>query len=110
MSIKFAIPLDIIYDILASLVYVSTMDRDSIGVTQLYLSYSIMFMGFQTLIDFVILDVLDFDIIIDMTCLTLYHAILNYNTKAMTFEMFRRDKLVWEGVYKSGLMKIISLI
>lgn len=48
-------------------------------------------MGFQSLVDFILLDMLYFDIIFNMTCLSLYHDILNYNVKSMTLEMPRMD-------------------
>ena len=53
---------------------------------------------------------LDFDIILGMTLLSPYHVVLNSNAKTVTLKMPGMDKLEWEGVYKAGPVKIISLI
>ncbi|WMV47023.1 hypothetical protein MTR67_040408 [Solanum verrucosum] len=58
-------------------------------------------MGFQTWVDLVILDMTDFDIILGMTWLSLYYVVLNCNAKFVTLEIPSREKLKWEGVYKS---------
>lgn len=52
---------------------------------------------------------LDFDIILGMTWLSLYHDIINYNAKFVTLDMSKIDKLEQKGVYQCGLVKIISL-
>lgn len=54
-------------NMLDSPVYVSTLIEDYHVVTQLYCACSVMFMGFQTWVDLVILDMFDFDIILGMT-------------------------------------------
>lgn len=51
------------------------------------------FYGFQTWIDLISLDMLDFDIILDMTWLSPYRVVLNYNAKTVTQEMSRMHKL-----------------
>lgn len=52
-----------------------------------------IFMGFNTLVDSVILDLEKFDIILGMSWLTPYHAIFNYYAKTVTIVMPRREKL-----------------
>lgn len=51
-------------------------------------------MGFQTWVDLIIFDTLEFDIILDMTFLSLYYVVLNYNAKTMTLDIIKIDKLV----------------
>lgn len=109
VSIKFTFGIDTICHMLDSPLYVSTLVIDFMVVTRLYYAYSIIFMGLQTRWDLVILNMLDFDIIIGMTWLSLYHAILNCNANTVTIEILRMDKLKWEGVHRSLHVKIISL-
>ena len=52
----------------------------------------------------------DFDIILGMTWLSNYHAVVNCNTKSVTLEILGRETLEWEGVYEPNKGKIISSI
>lgn len=65
----------------------STSVGDYVVVTHVYHAYSILFMGFQTQVDLIVLDILD------MTQLSRYYAILNFNAKTMTLEVLRMDEL-----------------
>ncbi|WMV58018.1 hypothetical protein MTR67_051403 [Solanum verrucosum] len=49
-------------------------------------------MGYQTWADLVILDMIDFDIILGMTWLSPYYVVLNCNTKSVTVETPGREK------------------
>lgn len=64
-------------DLLNSHVHVSTSIRDSMVVTHVYVVYSILFIGFLTWADFVIFYSHNFNIILGMTWLSSYHALLN---------------------------------
>lgn len=83
----------LICDVLDSPIYMSTLIRDSIIIIHIYHVCSILFMGFQTQVDLIILDMIDFNIILRMTWVSPYHAILNYNAKTMTLEVPEMDKL-----------------
>ncbi|WMV19269.1 hypothetical protein MTR67_012654 [Solanum verrucosum] len=61
-------------------------------------------------IDLLILDMIDFDVILGMTWLSPYYIVLNCNSKTVTREIPSKDRLEWEGVYKSKPLNIISLI
>lgn len=65
-------------------------------------------MGFQTWVDLVILDMLEFDIILGMNWLSLFYDVLKYNSKTLIVDIQGIDKLEYKGVYKFGLVKIIS--
>ena len=58
----------------------------------MYRVCSVMFMGFQTWVDMVIFYMIDFDIIIGMTWLSIYYFV--------SYDSRDREKLKWEGVYK----------
>ena len=53
---------------------------------------------------------IEFDIIIGMNYLSAYYIVLNCNTKFVTLEISKREKLEWKGLYKPKQVKIISSI
>ncbi|WMV59720.1 hypothetical protein MTR67_053105 [Solanum verrucosum] len=110
VSVSFSSDFDMICDILDTPIRVSTPVEESAIVTHAYHACPILFMGFQTWDDLVILDMIDFDIILGMTWLSPYYVVLNCNTKSVTLEIPGWEKLEWEGVYKPKQTKIISSI
>lgn len=73
----FSLGLDMVCDIFDKHVNITSLVGYSMVVTQVYHSYYIIFIGFLTCIDLVILDMLYFDIIMGMTRLSLYYVVLN---------------------------------
>ena len=68
------------------------------------------FMGRNTPVDLVILEVVDFDVILGMTWLSPNFAILDCNAKTVTLAKPGTDPLVWEGDYTSNPVRIVSFL
>lgn len=58
-----------------------------------HFSCYVLFIDVHTWVDLIILDMLDFDVILGITYLSLYHAILKFNVKIVTLEMPGMDNL-----------------
>ena len=93
ISVKFAIGLTLVCDILDHPVYVSTPVGESVVVTYVFHACSVLFVSYQIWADLIILDMLDFDVILGMTWLFPYHTILNCNAKTETLAMPGMDGL-----------------
>ena len=68
------------------------------------------FVGSNTYVDLVILEMDDFDVILGMTWLSPQFAILDCNSKMVTLAKPGADPLVWEGDYTFNLVRIISFL
>ena len=68
------------------------------------------FVGSNTYVDLIILEMVDFDVILGMTWLSPNFAILDCNAKTVTLAKPRTDPLVWEGDYTSTPVQIISFL
>ena len=68
------------------------------------------FVGSNTHVDFVILEMVDFVVILGMTWLSPNFAILDCNAKIVTLAKPGTDPLVWEGDYTSNPVRIISFL
>ena len=68
------------------------------------------FVGSNTHVDLVILEMVDFEVILGMTWLSPNFAILDCNAKTVTLAKPETNPLVWEGDYTSTPVRIISFI
>ena len=68
------------------------------------------FYGEQYSCRLVILEMVDFDVILGMTWLSPNFAILDCNAKIVTLAKPGTDPLVWEGDYTSNPVRIISFL
>ena len=87
---------------------VSTPVGESVVVEKVYRSCLVNFMGSNTYVDLVILEMVDFNVILGMTWLSPNFAILDCNAKTVTLAKAGTNPLVWEGDYTSNSVRIIS--
>ena len=64
----------------------------------------------NTYVDLIILEMVDFDVILGMTWFSPKFAILDCKSKIVTLAEPGIDPLVWEGDYTSTLVRIISFL
>lgn len=74
-------------DILDYLIHVSTSFWVFVVVTHVYRSLSSKFIDHQTWVCLVIVDMLDFDVILGMNWLSPYNDVLNCNAKTIIVEI-----------------------
>ncbi|XP_070023193.1 uncharacterized protein [Nicotiana sylvestris] len=110
VSSLFAHFLGIPCESLGTLVYVSTHVGDSVIVDQIYRSCIVTFFGYDTRADFLLLDLIDFEIILGMDWLYSYHAILDCHAKTVTLVMPKLPRLEWKGSPISAPSRIISFM
>ena len=65
------------HDSLSAPVYMSTLVGDAIIVDRVYRSYVVTIGSLETSVDLLLLDMVDFDVILGMDWLSPYHAILD---------------------------------
>ncbi|XP_055814099.1 uncharacterized protein LOC129883465 [Solanum dulcamara] len=110
VSPAFADGLDLYCDLLDMPIRVSTPVGESVLVEKVYRSCLVTFVGSRTYVDLIILEMVDFDVILGMTWLSPNFAILDCNAKTVTLAKPGMDQLVWEGDYISTLVQIISFL
>ena len=89
---------------------VSTPVGEFVIVEKVYRSCPVTFMESNTHVDLLILEIVDFDVILGMTWLSPNFAILDCNAKTVTLAKPGTDPLVWEGDYTSTPVRIISFL
>ncbi|XP_070039281.1 uncharacterized protein [Nicotiana tomentosiformis] len=97
VSFYFVPYLDISHDSLSSLVYVSTPVGDSIIVDHVYRSRLVVIGGLETIVDLLLISMVDFDVILGMDWLSPYQTILDCHAKTMTLAMLGLPWLEWRG-------------
>ena len=110
VSSSFATGLNLHCELLDMPIRVSTPVGESVIVEKVYRSCLVTFVGRNTHVDLVILEMVDFNVILGMTWLSPNFAILYCNAKTVTLAKPGIDPLVWEGYYTSNLVRIISFL
>ncbi|XP_070045380.1 uncharacterized protein [Nicotiana tomentosiformis] len=93
-----------------ALVHVSTPIVDSIMVDRVYLLCVITICGFETRVGFLLLDMVDFDVILGMDWLSLYYVILDCHAKTVTLAMPGFPRLEWKGSLSCIPSRMISFL
>lgn len=88
----------------------STSVGVSVCVDQVYCVCFAIFMGFKTLLGLVILDMEEFNIILEISWLSPYCAILDCYAKTVPTTFLKMENLEPEGTYKPTPMKNMSTI
>lgn len=88
--------------------HVSTSMGDSLVVNLVVKSYVVTIRDVDTHSDLIILDLQDFEVILDMDWLSHYYAVMDYFTKNITLAMPNIPLVVWRGAVSREPMGIIS--
>ena len=110
VSSSFASGLNLHCELLVIPIRVSTPVGESVIVEKVYRSCLVTFMGSNTHVDLVILEMVDFNVILGMTWLSPNFAILDCNAKTVTLAKPGTDPLVWEGDYTPTPVRSISFL
>ncbi|XP_070042517.1 uncharacterized protein [Nicotiana tomentosiformis] len=110
VSSLFAHFLDNPRDSLGTLIYVSTLVGDSMVVDQIYRSCVVIFCGYETRADLLLLDMIDFEVILGMDWLSPYHDVLDCRSKTITLAMPELSRLDWKGSSVSTASQVISFL
>uniref|UniRef100_A0A0V0GST8 Putative ovule protein n=1 Tax=Solanum chacoense TaxID=4108 RepID=A0A0V0GST8_SOLCH len=95
---------------LAELVHVSTPVGESLVVDQILRSCLVTIQGCDTRVDLILLDMVDFDVILGMDWLSPYHAVLDCYAKTVTLAMPGISPVLWQGAYSHTPTGIISFM
>ncbi|XP_070014188.1 uncharacterized protein [Nicotiana sylvestris] len=93
---------------LSAPVYVSTPVSDSIIVYRVYHSCVVIIGGLETRVDLLLLDMVDFNVILGMDWLSPYHTILDYHAKTVTLSLLGLPRLECIGTPVHSTNRVIS--
>ncbi|XP_070049929.1 uncharacterized protein [Nicotiana tomentosiformis] len=110
VSSLFAHFLDIPREFLGTPVYVSTPVGDSAIVDRIYRSCVVIFCGYETRADLLLLDMTEFEVILGMDWLSPYHVILDFHAKTVTLAMSELPRLECKGLSISASSQVISFM
>ncbi|XP_070022857.1 uncharacterized protein [Nicotiana sylvestris] len=89
---------------------VFTSVGDSVVVDRIYWSCMVTFCGFKTRANLLLLDMIDFEVILGMDWLSLYHAVLDCHAKTVTLAMLGLPRLEWKGSTVDTSSRVISFL
>ncbi|XP_070041302.1 uncharacterized protein [Nicotiana tomentosiformis] len=110
VSSYFARYLDMPSDSLVMHVHVSTLVDDSIIVDYVYRSCVVSIRGHEMRVDLLLLNMVDFDVILGMDWLSTCHAILDCHAKVVTLAMPELPRVEWRGSLDYVPGKVISYL
>ncbi|XP_049378066.1 LOW QUALITY PROTEIN: uncharacterized protein LOC125842802 [Solanum stenotomum] len=110
VSVYFAPRLGMRSESLAEPVHVSTPVGESLVVDQILRSCLVTIQGCDTRVDLILLDMVDFDVILGMDWLSPYHAVLDCYAKTVTLAMPGISPVLWQGAYSHTPTGIISFM
>ncbi|XP_070029501.1 uncharacterized protein [Nicotiana sylvestris] len=91
-------------------IYVSTSMGYYVVVDQVYRSCVVIFYGYETRADLLLLDMINFEVILSMYWLSPYHAILDCHAKIVTLAMPEMPRLEWKGSFVSTSSRVIYFL
>lgn len=91
-------------------IHVSTSVGDSLVTDWVYRSSVMPFSGFETLVDLLVLDIVNFDVFLGMGWLALHRVVLNCFNKTVALALAGVPRIAWKGALYSDPKKIISYI
>ncbi|XP_070057090.1 uncharacterized protein [Nicotiana tomentosiformis] len=110
VSSYFASYLVMSHDSLATLVYMSTPVGDSIMMDHVYRSCVVTIGGYETRVDLLLLNMVDFDVILSMDWLSMYYAILDCHAKIVALALPGLPKLEWRGSLGYIPSRVVSFL
>ncbi|XP_070049258.1 uncharacterized protein [Nicotiana tomentosiformis] len=81
---------------------------DSIIGDRVYRSCVVTINGFDIVVDLMLFDMVDFEVILGMEWLSLYHALLDYHAKTMTLSMLGLPRLEWRRTLGHSTSRVVS--
>ncbi|XP_070028574.1 uncharacterized protein [Nicotiana sylvestris] len=91
-------------------VHVSTPVGDSVVVDRIYRSCVVILCGFETRSDLLLLDMIDFKIILGMDWLSPYHTVPDFHAKTVTLAMPGFPRLEWKGSTVDTSSRVVSFL
>ncbi|XP_015163797.1 uncharacterized protein [Solanum tuberosum] len=106
----FASGLELTCDCMYVPIRVSTPVGEPLVVNRVYRSCLVVLSGYETWVDMILLDMLDFDVILGMDWLSPYHALLDCYAKTVTLAIPGIPRVEWRGTSGSYPNRVISYI
>ncbi|XP_070011172.1 uncharacterized protein [Nicotiana sylvestris] len=95
---------------LGTLIHVSTLVGDSVVMDRIYRSCVVTFCSFEIRADLLLLDMIDFEIILGMDWLSPYQAVLDCHAKTIALAMPGLPRSEWKGSTTDMSSRVISFL
>ena len=110
VSVYYASRLSMMSEPLVAPLRVSTPVGESLVVDQVFRSCVVTIQRRDTRVDLILLDMVDFDLILGMDWLSPHHAVLDCYAKTITLAMPGISSVLWQGAYSHTPTGIISFM